>query len=270
MNTVHPAQDMLLQDYLKRLRLPTVAQNYERFAQDAATSGQTYLHYLLALLREEVKQREHNRINLRIRQARFPVLKELSTFDFKEVPSLNKVQVLELAEGGYIDRHEVILAIGNPGTGKTHLITALGLAACRQGRVVRFYTATALVNELIEAHHEHRLQRLEKQLLNTDLLIIDELGYVPFSELGAQLLFVMCSARYERRATAITTNLPFAEWTQVFGNPKLTAALLDRLTHYAHILQMSSSSFRFKQSLARQEHAALLPGKELAQPASSE
>lgn len=266
MNPSHPAQDLLLQDYLKRLRLPTLLQNYSKFAQDAATSDQTYAQYLLALVREEVKQREQNRLTLRIRQAHFPVLKELSTFSFKEVPSLNKAQVLELAEGGYIDRHEVILALGNPGTGKTHLLTALGLAACRQGRLVRFYTATSLVNELIEAHHEHRLQRLEKHLLTTELLIIDELGYVPFSDLGAQLLFAICSARYERRATAMTTNLPFVEWTQVFGSAKLTAALLDRLTHYAHILQMSSNSFRFKQSLARQEQAALPLEKERAEP----
>ncbi len=249
----------LLETNLKQLKLPTLVQNYRRFAEDAVKAQQGYDAFLLALAEQEVAQRETYRQRQCIKAAHFPLLKELANFDFSCVPALNKQQVLDLARGGYIPKAEPILLVGNPGLGKTHVAISLALAACRQGQRVRFYTAAGLVNELIEAQaerphlrDEHRLPRLLKTALKQNLIVLDELGFIPFSPIGAQLLFQFCSSLDERVALIVTTNLKFADWAQVFGDERLTAALLDRLTHRAHILEFTGESFRFRQRLQRE------------------
>lgn len=237
---------------LRQLRLPTVTTNYRKFAQEAARSGQPYEEYLLALLEHEADQREVNRRKRRIQDARFPLLRTLDEFDFRVIPSLSQAKVLELARGEYIERRENVALIGAIGTGKTHVAIALGLAACEQGRRVRFYTAAGLINELLEAQETRRLSKLENWLMRQDLVIIDEVGFVPFSQRGAQMLFAFISQKYLRGSLLMTSNLAFAEWTEVFGDPRLTSALLDRLTHRCHILEFAGDSYRFRQSLQRQ------------------
>jgi DNA replication protein DnaC len=189
----------------------------------------------------------------RIRQAKFPVTKSLDSFDFLAMPSLNKTMVLELARCEFLARRENVLLLGNSGTGKTHVALALGLAACQRGHRVRFTTAAALVHELMEAHDEKKLLRFQKQLASYELLIVDELGFVPLSKTGAELLFEVFSQRYEQSSTLVTSNLPFQEWTEVLGSERLTGALLDRLTHHVHILEMNGDSFRLKQSKRKRE-----------------
>ena len=237
----------LLESYLRQLRLPSFARNYQSFAADAARSNLDYTRYLLALAEQEVTKREQNRIQKRVKAARFPVFKELADFDFSALPSLNKAQVLDLSRGEYIQKREPVVFIGNPGLGKTHLAISLALSACRQGRKVRFWTAAGLVNELLQAQDEHRLHRFIAAALKLDLIVIDELGFIPFSASGAHALFTFCSEVYERLALILTTNLKFADWVQVLGDERLTAALLDRITHHAHILELIGESFRFRE-----------------------
>jgi DNA replication protein DnaC len=243
---------MLLDTYLKQLKLPTFARNYAKFAEEAAQANQPYDQYLFALAEYEVAQRERNQQAQRIKLARFPVLKDLSNFDFACLPNLNKQLVLDLARGEYIQKVEPILMVGNPGLGKTHLATALALAACRQGYKVRFYNVAGLVNDLIQAQDEHRLPKFFHTALKHQLIVLDELGFIPFTPAGAQLIFQFCSTMYEQVALIVTTNLRFADWTQVFGDERLTAALLDRLTHKAHILEFVGESFRFRQRMQRE------------------
>ena len=199
----------------------------------------------------ELLERERRLVDRRIHQARFPAVKSLDSFDFAAIPSLNKLLVLELARCEYVERRENVIALGNSGTGKTHVALGLGLAACQKGLAVGFTTAAALVHELIEARDERRLLRLQKQLAAYRLLIIDELGYVPLSSTGAELLFEVFSQRYERGSVIVTSNLPFDEWTSMFGSERLTGALLDRLTHHVHILELNGDSYRLKVSRAR-------------------
>jgi DNA replication protein DnaC len=243
---------MLLETYLKKLRLPTFLRNYAKFAEDAAGESLGYDRFLLALAEQEVLQREENQRQRRIREARFPVHKELADFDFSCVSSLSKQRVLDLVRGTYIDKAEPIILVGNPGLGKTHVATGLALAACRQGHRVRFYTAAGLVNELILAQDEHRLSKFLASALKHQLIVLDELGFIPFSATGAQLIFQFCSTLYERVAMIVTTNLRFADWVQVFGDERLTAALLDRLAHKAHILEFVGESYRFRQRMQQQ------------------
>lgn len=242
----------LLETHLRQLRLPTFVQNYSSFAEDAARSNHDHVRYLLALAEVEVAQREHNRVARRIKAAKFPALKELAEFDFSAIPGLDKARVLDLARGEYLSRRESILLVGNPGLGKTHLAIALGLAACRQGHKVRFWTAAALANELLLAQAELRLHKFIAGALKLKLVVLDELGFIPFAPNEAQALFTFCSELYERVAMIVTTNLKFADWTQVFGEEKLTAALLDRLTHHAHILELIGESYRFRQRAAEE------------------
>lgn len=246
---------LLLESYLKDLRLPAFLKHYRPFAEDAAHANQSYSRYLLALAEQEIAQRERNRQLRTVKAARFPLLKELADFDFTCVPSLNKQQVLELAQGDYIRKAEPLLLVGNPGLGKTHVATGLALAACRQGWRVRFYNAAALVNELLQAQDEHRLPKFLNATLKQQLIVLDELGFIPFSTTGAHLIFQFCATLYDRVTLVVTTNLRFAEWTQVFGDERLTAALLDRLTHKAHILEFAGAeSYRFRERLQRQTH----------------
>ncbi len=243
----------LLETYLRQLHLPAFIRYYRSFAQDAVQKNLDYPRYLLALAEHEIQTREQNRIHRRVKAAHFPTHKELADFDFSALPNFNKARILDLARGEYISKHETLIFIGNPGLGKTHLSISLALAACRQGRRVRFWTAAGLVNDLLVAQEENRLHRLIAIAHKQDLIVLDELGFIPFTPNGAHALFTFCSELYERTAMIITTNLQFANWIQLFGDERLTAALLDRLTHHAHIIELSGESFRFRQRMQDKE-----------------
>jgi len=242
---------VLLAHHLKALKLPTLLREYDKVARQCAAEGVDHVRFLLRLVELEVIDRERRMIERRIKAAKFPAVKSLDSFDFAALPSLNKALVMELARSEYVERRQNIIAVGNSGTGKTHIGLGLGLAACQKGLSVGFTTAAALVHELIEARDEKRLLRLQRQFAAYKLLIIDELGYVPLSPTGAELLFEVFSQRYERGSTMVTSNLPFDEWTSVFASERLTGALLDRLTHHVHILEMNGDSYRLKQSKRR-------------------
>jgi DNA replication protein DnaC len=243
---------VLLAHHLKALKLPTFLREYDKLARQCAAEGVDHTGYLLRLAELELIERERRMVERRIKEARFPAVKSLDSFDFTVLPSLNKTLVLELARSEYALRRENVIAVGNSGTGKSHVALGLGLAACQKGLSVGFTTAAAVVHELIEARDEKRLLRFQRQLAGYKLLIIDELGYVPLSPTGGELLFEVFSQRYERGSTIVTSNLPFDEWTSVFSSERLTGALLDRLTHHVHILEMNGDSYRLKQSKRRQ------------------
>lgn len=243
--------EILLEHHLKRLKLPTVLREYQKVARQCAAEGLDHVQFLTRLVELELIDRERRMVERRIKAAKFPATKSLDSFDFKAIPKLNKMQVLELARCDWIERRENVIALGPSGTGKTHVALGLGLAACQKGMTVSFTTAAALFNELMEARDERRLLRVQKQMANAKLLIIDELGFVPLSKTGAELLFELISQRYERGTTLITSNLPFDEWTETFGTERLTGALLDRLTHHVNILEMNGESYRLAQSQAR-------------------
>ncbi len=249
------APQVLLEHYLKQLRLPTMVREYGKLAEQCAKEGVAFEQFLLRLVELEILDRERRSTERRIKSARFPVTKTLDTYNFLALPSLNKKLVVELARCEWITRRENVLALGNSGTGKTHIGLALGMAACQQGFRVRFTTAAWLTHELIEARDERRLMRYQKSLARQDLLVIDELGFVPLSKTAAEMLFEVFSQRYERSSTLVTSNLPFAEWTEVLGSERLTGALLDRLTHHVHILEMNGESYRLKTSKKRKEAA---------------
>jgi len=242
---------VLLTHYLKALRLPTFLREYDKLARQCADQDVDYSRYLLRLAELEMIERERRTVERRVKEASFPAVKSLDSFEFAAIPSLNKTLVLELARSEYVSRRENIIAVGNSGTGKTHVALGLGLAACQKGLAVGFTTAAALVNELHEARDEKRLLRLQRQLAGYKLLIVDELGYVPLSPTGAELLFEIFSQRYERGSIIVTSNLPFDEWTSVLASERLTGALLDRLTHHVHILEMNGDSYRLKHSKRR-------------------
>ena len=252
---------VLLAHHLKALKLPTFLREYDKLARQCAAEGVDHVRYLLRLAELELIERERRMVERRIKEAKFPAVKSLDSFDFLALPSLNKALVLELARSEYVLRRENMIAVGNSGTGKTHIALGLALAACQKGLSVGFTTAAAVVHELIEARDEKRLLRLQRQLAGYKLLVIDELGYVPLSQTGAELLFEVFSQRYERGSTIVTSNLPFDEWTSVFASERLTGALLDRLTHHVHILEMNGDSYRLKQSKRRQRgtHSADTP-----------
>ena len=239
---------VLLAHYLKTLKLPTFLKEYGKVAKQCAAEGVDYERFLLRLSEQELIERQRRMVERRIKQAKFPTVKRLDSFDFTAIPSLNKALVMELSRCEFLDRKENIIALGNSGTGKTHVATGLGVAACQKGVPVFFMTAASLANELLEAKDERRLLRLHRQLARNKLLIIDELGFVPLSKTGAELLFEVFSQRYERGSVIVTSNLPFDEWTETFGSERLTGALLDRITHHVHILEMNGESYRLKQS----------------------
>jgi len=224
---------------------------FEKLAREAAAANEDYPQYLLRLTELELATRQANALSVRIKQAAFAVEKDFDTFDFTATPWLPKQKILELARGEWIDRKENVCLVGAAGTGKTHIATSLGLAACRLGRRVRFFTAASLVTRLEEAQKQYQLDRFLTQLDKASLLICDELGYLSFSRTGAELLFQVFADRYERGSLLITTNLPFSEWVQVFQGERMTAALLDRLTHYCHIFEMNGESYRFRESMKR-------------------
>jgi DNA replication protein DnaC len=246
----------LLRSNLKQLRLPTVLAEFEKLAREAAGANEGYEQYLLRLTELELAARCANALQTRVRAAGFPVAKDFDTFDFTAVPGLSKPKVLELARGEWIEQRTNCCLIGSPGTGKTHVATALGLAACRQGKRVRFFAAAALVTRLEQAQKQYQLDRVLAQLDRVDLLICDELGYLSFSRAGAELLFQVFAERYERRSLLVTSNLAFSEWAQVFQGERMTAALLDRLTHRCCILEMNGESYRFRESMKTKKRKA--------------
>ena len=254
--TTSGAPQVLLAHHLKQLKLPTVLREYDKVARECARDGVDHPRYLLRLIELELIDRERRMVERRIKTARFPAVKSFDTFDFTAIPTLNKMLVLELARSEFILRRENVIALGNSGTGKTHVALALGLAACQKGFTVAFTTAAALVHQLMEARDERRLLKTQRDLQAVKLLIVDELGYVPLSPTGAELLFEVFSQRYERGSTIVTSNLPFEDWTSVLGSERLTGALLDRLTHHVHILTMNGDSYRLKQSSSHRRSPA--------------
>lgn len=245
------AKKLLLEEHLKQLRLPAIRQNYQAIIRDAIENNLSFEDFLLTLTELEINNREENQLKRRLKRASFPVTKTLDSFDFSIIPSINKNKVLSLSQADFVKEHENVIMVGNSGTGKTHLAIALGICACRKGFNTGFFTANGLATALVEAHKNYELQKLEKKWQKLHLVIIDELGYVPFTKTGAELLFQFIADRYERGSIIITTNLEFSEWVKVFGDEKLTVALLDRLTHRAHIITMNGESYRFRESIKR-------------------
>ena len=249
MDSKHPT--VLLDHYLKQLKLPTMLREYKTIAQACAKEGQDHIGFLLRMTERELIDREQRAAERRLKAAKFPVLKTLDTFDFKAQPGINKPLVLELMRGEYLDTQENILFMGNPGTGKTHIATALGHSACAQGKRVRFFSVTGLVTQLLEAREERQLERLLNRIAKHHVLILDEFGYVPFSKAGAELLFEVVSRAYERQSIILTTNLPFENWTEILGNERMTGALLDRMTHRVHIIEANGDSYRLRDAKKR-------------------
>ena len=252
-------QDATIKQHCKMLRMPTIAAQFSTLAEQAVREKQTHTGYLEALLNAETEERERNTIDRRIKEAHLPRVKTLEEFDYTQAPLVTAAKMRELAEGGYIERAEPVLLIGDCGTGKTHLLTGLCVAACRQKRRVRFTTAAALVNELVEAKHQLQLRRVMARWSRYELIAIDEVGYVPLAEVGAEFLFQVIAERAERNAVIVTTNLPFSEWTQVIPNARLCKALLDRITDRAHILETGTESYRFRRTIDKRKKGEKTP-----------
>lgn len=247
---IHPVQGML-DTYLKELKMPGLKRVYPDLIREAEVQGRAYGEFLVACLAHEVQSRKENRLKARIKQARFPTIKTLDEFDFAQIPSLPKPLIHTLAQGEFIKKKENVICLGNSGTGKSHIATALGVAAIAMGYKVRFTSVVHLVQELLQANSEYRLPKYLKGWQSTDLVIMDELGYIGLGS-GGPLLFQFCAQLYEKSSVIITTNLEFSRWTEVFDDPVLTGALLDRLTHHSHILLFEGESYRFKQSQKKQ------------------
>lgn len=243
-------QQQAVRQHCKALRLPAVGGQFARLAEAAAREGQSHVGYLEALLAAEMEERESRAIARLLHEARLPRMKTLDEFEFDR-SGVQAARLRELAEGGYIDRAEPVLLVGEAGTGKSHLATGLCVAACRQRRRVRFATATALINELAEAAHAHQLSRALGRWERLDLICIDELGYVPLAEAACELMFQVVADRAEKAAVIVTTNLPFSEWPQIIPNPRLCKALIDRLTDRAHIITTGADSYRFRRTTAQ-------------------
>ena len=244
---------VLLKHHLKALKLPTILSESERIASRCAQENVDHLGFLLQLCELELLERERRSAERRLKAARFAAIKTLDGFDFTARPSINKALIAELMRCAYIEARENVILAGNPGTGKTHIATALGVEACARGKKVRFWRVTDLITALMEAREERVLSRMKSQLAKVDLLILDELGFVPASKLGAELLFDVISTAYERTSVIVTTNLPFERWAEVLGSERLTGAALDRLTHRCHILECNGESYRLKDAQRRRK-----------------
>ena len=242
---------VLLEHHLKQLKLPTFLRDHASTAAVCGRENASFETFLLRLCERELVDRQQRATERRIKAAKFPTLKTIESFRFDQQPSINEALIRELLTGEFLERRENVLLIGNSGTGKTHVATALGLAACREGRKVRFFGITSLVTQLMEAREDRKLERLLTQLGRQDLLILDELGYVPFTKAGAELLFEVVSRAYERQSLIVTTNLPFEQWPEVCGSERLTGAMLDRLTHRVHLVEANGESYRLRDSQRR-------------------
>src|SRR5262245_34241738 len=252
-NQMAQLQEATIKAHCKTLRMPMIASQFGTLAEQAIREKKNHIGYLEALLAAEIEERERNTIERRIREAHLPRVKTLEEFDFSQCSQVNAAQVRELSDGGYIERAEPILFIGDCGTGKTHLLSGLCVAACRQKRRVRFTTAAALVNELVEAKHQLNLRRVLARWARYELIAIDEVGYVPMADMGAEFLFQVVAERAEKAAVILTTNLPFSEWTQVIPNARLCKALLDRITDRAHIIETGTDSYRFRRTIEKRK-----------------
>jgi DNA replication protein DnaC len=252
-NQTEALEHASVKQYCKAVRVPTVGVNFVSLAEQAVKENHSHIQYLEALLAIECEERDRHAIANRIRDAQLPRMKTLEEFDFAQAPQIPAAKIRELAEGGYIERNEPVVLMGECGTGKSHLATGLCLAACRQKRRVRFTTAAALVNELVEAKQNNQVRRLMARWQKYDLIALDEVGYVPLADIGAEFLFQVISERAERAAIIVTTNLPFSEWTSVFPNPRLCKALLDRITDRAHMIETGTESFRFRRTMERRK-----------------
>ncbi|MBK5293855.1 MAG: IS21-like element helper ATPase IstB [Acidobacteriia bacterium] len=252
-NQTQALEHASVRQYCKAVRVPTVGANFVALAEQAVKENHGHIRYLEELLAMECEERNRRAIDNRIRDAQLPRVKTLEEFDFAQSPQIPAAKIRELADGGYIDRSEPVVLIGECGTGKSHLATGLCVAACRQKRRARFVTAAALVNELVEAKQNNQVRRLMARWQKYDLIVIDEVGYVPLVDVGAEFLFQVISERAERAAIIVTTNLPFSEWTTVFPNPRLCKALLDRITDRAHIIETGIESYRFRRTMERRK-----------------
>ena len=246
---------VLLRHHLTALHLPTVKAECEAVARQCASENGDYLSFLLRLCEQELADRERRACARRLKAARLPQMKSLDDFDFTAQPSLNRALIVELSRCEFIDRRESVLLLGGPGTGKTHIAIGLAAAACQRGKKVRFFRVTELLTQLLEAREERVLGRLRSQLARLDLLVLDEFGYVPASQVGAELLFDVISTSYERTSVVVTTNLPFERWTEVLGNERLVGATLDRLTHRCHLLEATGESYRLREARRRRRAA---------------
>ena len=244
---------VLLENYLKALRLPTFLREYEQTARQCGEENKAYEEFLLLLAEREMAAREQNAMARRLREAGFPAEKDLSSFEFTAVPKLNKKRILELARCEYLNKAENIVFVGPPGVGKTHLAVALGREACRRGKRVKFFTACGLATAYAQARADRDVRRLEGHIHNRHLVVVDELGYVPLGQGASENLFNFFSQCYERTSVIVTTNLPFSEWPQVFGEERMAGALLDRLTHRVHVVEIDADSYRLRDSLKRRE-----------------
>lgn len=239
--------DLLLDD----LKLTKIKQHYASFSKEAAKTNKTMTAFLKSLVQEEYNHRIDSRIKRLISQAKFPVVKTITMFDFQAIPSLNKSQYLSLTECHFIDTATNICLMGQTGTGKTHLAIALAYEACKKKIPTLFFSAAKLVNLFIDAQKNHQLTLLQRKLFKAKLIVIDELGYIPFSKEGAEHLFQFFSETYERQSVIVTSNLEFSDWTKFMGDSTMTSALLDRFTHHCEILTLNGESYRFRQRKKR-------------------
>ena len=250
-NAKTAALEALIEAHAIELKLPTVRRRYRQLAAEAAREQQTPIAYLAALLEAEHQERAERREKRRLIDARFPQIKRLEDFHFADNPNVPQATIAALAEGSWIDDRESVILIGDSGTGKTHLATALAVCACQQGRRVRFTTLAGLANELQEAESRRELARVVGRYARTEVVALDELGYLALPDGAAELVFQVLSERHERGSLIVTTNLPFGEWTRVFPDPRLAKAVVDRLTHRAHIIDTGEESWRFRHGLTR-------------------
>lgn len=239
--------DASLNLLLDELRLISVKQNYVSFERESVKTNKTMTEFLKALIQEEHNHRTDARIKRLISQAKFPVVKTLSEFDFSAIPNLNKQRYLSLTDCHFIDKKLNICLMGQTGTGKTHLATALAYEACKKKIPTLFFSAVKLVNLYIDARKQHQLRSLQKRLGKAKLIVVDELGYIPFSKEGSEHLFQFFSDAYECQSLIVTSNLEFSQWTQFMGDSTMTSAFLDRFTHHCEILTLNGESYRFKQ-----------------------
>jgi len=243
----------LLEAHLRTLNLPAFLASYQAYARDAAPNGLSPEQFLLGLCEAEMADRDANRIETAIRRAKFPFIKELAEYDFTAVENIPKTTILELAQGGYMGRAENLILVGNPGLGKTHLGIGLALAACRQGKHVRFYKAASLMNDLQMAQKKLTLSGFLSRFSRMDLLVIDELGFLAVDKAAAQLLFQLISDLYEQVSVIVTSNLRFSDWNAIFADDRMTTAFLDRLTHKGRILEFVGDSYRYRHRLQQDD-----------------